>query len=94
MILITEHKCVLESSRGLKESGFEVIVLPVDRAGLLDPRAVADAVTEETALVSVTMVNNEIGVIQPIAETAEICAARGVLFHTDSAPHRRRFETV
>ncbi len=81
----TEHKCVLESARLLAGKGFEIVILPVAASGILDPQAVADAIDDNTALVSIMAVNNEIGVLQPIAEIGAICAARGVLFHTDAA---------
>ena len=82
---VTEHKCVLESCRLLAGQGFEIVTLPVGSSGILDPQAVADAIDDKTALVSIMAVNNEIGVIQPIAEIGAICAGRGVLFHTDAA---------
>ncbi len=81
----TEHKCVLESARHLGESGFEVTWLPVERSGLVDPARLAAAITERTVLVSIMTANNEIGVIQPVAEIGALCRERGVLFHTDAA---------
>lgn len=81
----TEHKCVLESCRGQQDQGFEIVILPVPSSGILDPQAVAEAIDDNTALVSIMAVNNEIGVLQPMAEIGAICAARGVLFHTDAA---------
>jgi cysteine desulfurase len=81
----TEHKCVLEACRHLERDGFEVTVLPVRANGLLDPERLEAAMTESTCLVSVMAVNNEIGVIQPIAEIGAICRAAGVFFHTDAA---------
>ncbi len=83
--LATEHKCVLESCRRLADEGFEVEVLPVQANGLIDLERLDLAVTPRTALVSVMAVNNEIGVIQPIAEIAALCRARGTLFHCDAA---------
>jgi cysteine desulfurase len=62
-----------------------VTVLPVDGAGLVDPDAVARAITERTVLVSVMAANSEIGVLQPLAEIGRICNERGVLFHSDAA---------
>ncbi|MBX6324132.1 MAG: aminotransferase class V-fold PLP-dependent enzyme [Rhodospirillaceae bacterium] len=82
---VTEHKCVLESARALEAEGFRVTLVPVDRRGLVDLDRLAEAVSEETALVSVMAVNNEIGVIQPLAEIAAIAHARGAWFHTDAA---------
>ena len=81
----TEHKCVLESCRRLEKEGFDVVFLPVESNGLLDLDRLAAAVTEETAVVSVMAVNNEIGVIQPLAEIGAICRAKGAYFHTDAA---------
>ena len=81
----TEHKCVLESCRRLEKEGCDVVFLPVESNGLLDLDRLAAAVTEETAVVSVMAVNNEIGVIQPLAEIGAICRAKGAYFHTDAA---------
>jgi cysteine desulfurase len=81
----TEHKCVLESALSLREKNFEVDILPVGRDGLLDLSLLKAAITEQTTLVSVMTANNEIGVLQPIAEIAEICRSRNVVFHTDAA---------
>lgn len=81
----TEHKCVLESAHALEREGFTVSVLPVQPSGLLDLAVLDAAITDDTVLVSVMGVNNEIGVIQPLAEIGARCRARGVLFHTDCA---------
>ena len=85
----TEHKAVLDPMKRLDRSDFEITYLPVeqagsDRAGLVDPRAVADAIRDDTILVSVMAANNEIGAIQPIAQIGRICRERGVLFHCDA----------
>ncbi len=85
----TEHKAVLDPLRRLARRGFEVTLLDVvqhgdPRAGWLDPQKVADTIRDGTLLVSVMLANNEIGVIQPIAEMAEICRARGVPLHCDA----------
>ena len=80
-----EHKCVLAAARAAAEEGFEVITVPVGADGIVDPRAVAAVVDERVALVSVMAVNNEIGTVQPLHEIAELCAAAGVVFHTDAA---------
>jgi cysteine desulfurase len=82
---VTEHKCVLESVRRLEREGMRVTRLAVDGEGLIDLDALDRAVTGETALVSIMAVNNEIGVIQPLAEIGALCRARGALFHTDAA---------
>ena len=81
----TEHKCVLDSCRSLEASGFRVTYLPVRPNGLLDLAALEAALTPDTALVSVMGVNNEIGVVQPLAEIGALCRARKVFFHTDAA---------
>jgi cysteine desulfurase len=80
-----EHKCVLEACRRLETEGFKLTVLRVGENGLIDLANLADAVNARTALVSVMAVNNEIGVIQPIAEIARLAHQRGALFHTDAA---------
>ena len=85
----TEHKAVLEPLERLSRRGFRVTLLDVepqggDRAGWLDPQRVADAIEEDTLLVSVMLANNEIGVIQPIAQIAAACRERGVLLHCDA----------
>lgn len=82
---VTEHKCVLESLKYIEQLGYEITLLPVGADGLLDPNAVKDAIRDDTALVSVMHVNNEIGVIQPLAEIGAICRERGVYLHTDAA---------
>lgn len=81
----TEHKCVLDSCRHLEQEGFEVTYLPVQPNGLIRLEDLEAAVGEETMLVSVMAVNNEIGVIQPIAEIGAFCRARKIFFHTDAA---------
>jgi len=81
----TEHKCVLESCAAMADEGAEVTILGVGPDGLVDPEMVAAAITESTVLVSVMAVNNEIGVIQPLAALGALCRARGVLLHSDAA---------
>ena len=80
-----EHPAVLETCRAAARRGSDVTVLPVDGEGLLDPDAVARAITPRTVLVSVMAANSEIGVLQPLVEIARVCGERGVLFHTDAA---------
>lgn len=80
----TEHRAVLDPCRRLQSEGFDVTFLPVDSAGLVDPRQVADAITPATILVSVMAANNEIGVLQPISEIGRLCKERRILFHTDA----------
>ena len=83
--LKTEHKAVLDTFRELEREGFEATYLDVQENGLLDLEAFKAALRPDTILVSVMFVNNEIGVIQPIAEIGEICRAKGIIFHVDSA---------
>ncbi len=81
----TEHKATLDTVRELERQGFEATYLDVKTDGLIDIQAFTTALRADTILVSVMMVNNEIGVIQPIAEIGEICRERGIIFHVDSA---------
>jgi cysteine desulfurase len=81
----TEHKCVLDTCRHLEQEGFEVTYLPVQQNGLVDLEALKQAITPKTAIVSVMAVNNEIGVIQPLAEIGKLCREKGAFFHTDAA---------
>jgi len=80
-----EHKAVLASCQHLAEEGFEVTIIPVTANGLVDPAAIAAAITPRTVLVSVMHANNEIGTIQPLAEISHITREQGVLLHTDAA---------
>ncbi|WP_231420799.1 cysteine desulfurase family protein [Sphingomonas sp. Leaf205] len=85
-IIVTsiEHKSVLAPARALGRRGFDVVVLSVESDGLLDLEVLAAALDVPTALVSVGAVNNEIGVVQPMAEIASLCRDRGALIHTDA----------
>jgi cysteine desulfurase len=80
----TEHKAVLDTVRELERQGFEATYLDPQQDGLLDLEKFKAAIRPDTVLVSVMMVNNEIGVIQPIAEIGEICRAKGIIFHCDA----------
>jgi len=80
-----EHDALLVTARYLRAQGVALTVLPVDSYGMVDPRAVARAIRPETRLISVMHTNNETGVIQRIAEIAEIARAAGVTMHTDAA---------
>jgi cysteine desulfurase len=80
-----EHKSVLEVVRRYEREGWALSVVPVDRDGLVDPAAIAQVLTERTALVSVMAANNEIGVIQPLAEIGRLARAAGARFHVDAA---------
>ena len=81
----TEHKATLDTVRELERQGFEATYLDVKDDGLLDLNVFKAALRPDTILVSVMMVNNEIGVIQPIAEIGGICREKGIIFHVDSA---------
>jgi len=82
---VTEHKCVLDSCRALQQQGFEVTYLPVGQDGLVDVEQLAAAIRPDTGLVSVMFVNNEIGVVQPIAEIGALCREKKIIFHVDAA---------
>ncbi|MBL0161367.1 MAG: IscS subfamily cysteine desulfurase [Bryobacterales bacterium] len=79
----TEHKAVLDTCKRLEKHGSRVTYLPVQTNGLVDLDMLRDAITDKTILVSIMYGNNEIGVVQSIAEIGSICRERGVLFHTD-----------
>lgn len=81
----TEHKCVLDSCRHLQQEGFDVTYLPVKSDGLVDLEKLRAEIRPDTGLVSVMMVNNEIGVIQPLVEIGKICKEFNVPLHTDAA---------
>jgi len=81
----TEHMCVLDSLFHLEREGFRVSYITPGSDGLIDLAELKAAITEQTLLVSVMAVQNEIGVIQPLAEIGAICRSRGVFFHTDAA---------
>jgi cysteine desulfurase len=79
-----EHEAVLNTLKALARRGWRTTLLPVDKSGIVSPAAVRDALTGDTAVVSVMHANNEIGTIQPIAELARIAHEGGALFHTDA----------
>ena len=79
-----EHHAVLHTLKKLEKAGFEIELLDVHENGLIHPSQVADAIREDTCLVTIMYANNEIGSIQPIAEIGAICKEKGVLFHTDA----------
>jgi len=80
-----EHPAVMGPARQLEEQGWSLTVVPVDGYGRVSPPDIAQALRDDTALVSVMHANNEVGTIQPIAEIARITRERGVLLHTDAA---------
>lgn len=81
----TEHKAVLDTCRELERQGFEVTYLDPEANGLIDLNKLNDAMRDDTILVSIMQVNNEIGVIQDINEIGEMCRARKIIFHVDAA---------
>jgi len=81
----TEHKAVLDSCRQLEREGYEVTYLDPEKDGLLDLAKFKDAIRDDTTLVSIMHVNNEIGVVQDIATIGEICRERKIIFHVDAA---------
>jgi len=81
----TEHKCVLDSCRHLQDEGFDITYLPVQSNGLVNMAELEAAIRPDTALVSIMAVNNEIGVIQPLADIGKLCRSKKVFFHTDAA---------
>jgi cysteine desulfurase len=81
----TDHKCVLDSCRFLQQRGFDVTYLPVKSNGLVDLKELKAAIRPDTGLISVMAVNNEIGVVQPLAEIGALCRENKIFFHTDAA---------
>jgi cysteine desulfurase len=81
----TEHKAVLDTCKQLQSEGFDVTYLLPQANGLIDPQAVADAIRDDTVIVSIMHVNNEIGVVQDIEAIGNICRKAGVMFHVDAA---------
>lgn len=79
-----EHHAVLHTLKKLEKEGFEVTLLDVHENGMVSAQQVADAIREDTCLVTVMYANNEIGSIQPIAEIGAVCREKGVIFHTDA----------
>ena len=80
---VTEHKAVLDTCKRLEKSGYRVTYLPVKADGLVDIEDLKRAIDEKTILVSIMIANNEIGVVQPVAEIGKLCHEKGILFHTD-----------
>src|SRR5579884_2134507 len=81
---VTEHKAVLDTCKRLEKYGYRVTYLPVQKDGLVDLEELKRAIDDKTILVTIMAANNEIGVLQPVAEIGKICRERGVLFHTDA----------
>jgi len=80
----TEHKAVLDTCKRLEKDGIRVTYLPVQANGLVDLDMLKEAITDKTILVSIMYANNEIGVLQPVAEIGRIAKSKGVLFHSDA----------
>jgi len=88
----TEHKAVLDTFRELERQGFEATYLEVEPNGLVDLEKFRAAIRPDTILASIMMVNNEIGVIQPVWEIAEICREKGIIFHCDAVQGAGRID--
>jgi cysteine desulfurase len=84
IVSAVEHRSVLDPARRLERRGCELTILPVDGTGRVDPQAVSAAIRQNTALVSMILANNEVGTINPVADVAAVCRARGVLLHGDA----------
>jgi cysteine desulfurase len=81
---VTEHKAVLDPCGRLEKEGYEVTYLPVDSGGRVSAQQVAQAIRDDTILVSIMAANNEIGTLQPLGEIGHVCKQKGVLFHSDA----------
>ena len=82
---VTEHKAVLDTCKRLEKSGFRITYLPVQHDGRIDLETLRRSITAETILISIMYANNEIGVVQPVAEIGKTAKEKGVLFHVDAA---------
>ena len=81
---VTEHKAVLDTCKRLEKEGVRVTYLPVQQNGLIDLDQLRAAITDKTILISIMYANNEIGVVQPMAEIGKIAKEKGILFHSDA----------
>src|ERR1700742_2310398 len=81
---VTEHKAVLDTCKKLEKQGFRVTYLPVQADGLIDMEDLKRAIDHQMIVVTIMYANNEIGVVQPIAEIGKLCHEKGILFHTDA----------
>ncbi len=88
----TEHKAVLDTCRELERQGFEVTYLDPEQNGIVDLEKFKAAIRPDTILASIMFVNNEIGVIQPVAEIGDICRAKGIIFHCDAVQAAGKLE--
>ena len=80
----TEHRAVIDTAKYLEKKGVTVTFLPVDKAGMVSPEDVRNAITDKTILISVMLANNEIGTINPIAEIGKVAKEKGIIFHCDA----------
>ncbi|MCW5785524.1 MAG: aminotransferase class V-fold PLP-dependent enzyme, partial [Nitrospirales bacterium] len=80
----TEHRAVIDTAKYLEKKGIKVTFLPVDKAGMVSPDDVRNAITDQTILISIMMANNEIGTINPVAAIGKVAKEKGVLFHCDA----------
>ncbi|GJL60112.1 MAG: cysteine desulfurase IscS [Nitrospirales bacterium] len=80
----TEHRAVIDTAKYLEKKGVKVTFLPVDKAGMVSPDDVRNAITDQTILISIMMANNEIGTINPVAAIGKVAKEKGVLFHCDA----------
>ena len=90
--LATEHAAVLDTAHSLHELGFDVTILPVRPNGLLDLAVLESALSERTLLVSAMLVNNEIGVVQPLANISRLCRTVGAMLHSDATQAAGRID--
>ena len=81
---LIEHDAILEPCKNLEQEGFDVVYLPVDDLGMVDPSSLEKALNENTSIVSIMFGNNEVGTIEPISEMAKICKEKQIPFHTDA----------
>jgi cysteine desulfurase len=81
---VTEHKAVLDTCKRLEKYGYRVTYMPVQKDGLIDLEELKRGLDDKTILVTIMAANNEIGVVQPVAEIGKLCRGRGVIFHTDA----------
>ena len=80
----TEHRAVIDTAKYLEKKGIKVTFLPVDKAGMVSPDDVRNAITDQTILISIMMANNEVGTINPVAAIGKVAKEKGVLFHCDA----------
>ncbi|MCZ2723596.1 cysteine desulfurase family protein [Marinomonas sp. 15G1-11] len=85
VISAMEHKCIFAICDFLKDQGFSISIVMPNKHGVIDASSVSDVLTEDTVLVSIMHVNNELGTVNPIAEIGKLCFKKGILFHSDAA---------